>query len=723
MPIIDPLIGKVLGDYQIEKVLGTGGMAHVYRGYDEKLERYAAVKVIEPRLMAGDDQAEYRARFQREAKSIARLDHPNIVSIYQFGEYEDLYYIAMAYIEGRNLRQMMKLIGDEPITPWRLVHILGDIASALDHAHQHSIIHRDVKPSNIIVNANDRAILMDFGLALNSLEGTIGNTFGSVHYIAPEQAVSSAQAVPQSDQYSLAVIAFEVLAGRVPFDDASAMSVALKHISDPPPPLTSIVPDASPLAEAVLLKALDKNPQNRYATCMDFINALATAFDISKPQSGLPLSSDSKPLKEAEIPTVGLTATPAHTRMAPLDALPPSEKGPAQAGSPAGGGVAGPPPIDATREAPQPPTPEPNTRKRGGGIGWSLVAILFLVMIVGFAVLLFRDRQQQIEATQTAVAANVTDTAVVLATDAGRTEVAIMNAQETENAASTLAAIPTDTPTATATSTPTDTATPTDTLTPSNTPTPTDTLTPTPTDTGTPTPTDTATPTETYTPSNTPTETPTPTDTATPTDTPTATATDTPTATATDTATPTLTPTDTPTPTDTATPTPTNTPYGAPSATPRIEMSQFDQAEILLRYDGRTFVIYNRTSQANYQMRNLRFLLFEPDPIYDDVNEAPIIHTQTFSVTDLSSLSQGLLSHNCLQVWTLRFVTLPGDEPPADMCATRSYFRQIANPFWISDNPRRSYLEVRLGRVDVLTICPVLIPDTFNEVRCLVDIP
>ncbi|MCA9892986.1 MAG: serine/threonine protein kinase [Anaerolineae bacterium] len=743
MPFVDPLIGKILGDYKIESVLGTGGMAHVYRGYDAKLDRYAAVKVVEPRLMADDDQAEYRQRFQREAKAIAKLNHPNIISVYQFGEYEDRYYIAMAYIQGRNLRQIMRLVDDEPFTPVRTVRILGDIASALDHAHANNIIHRDVKPSNIIVTADDRAVLMDFGLALNSLEGTIGNTFGSVHYIAPEQAISSAQAVPQSDQYSLAVIAFEILAGKVPFDDASAMSVALKHISDPPPPLTSIVPTASPLVEAVLLRALDKDPNERFASCMEFIDALKLAFDLSEPDPS------EKPVLANEDADTAVPLAPADTIAVPPEATqavansaearfngpqPPVE----DAVSPIEV------PIAATKTQLEPPLLLP--RRRGLGFwSWALIALIIAAVALAFA--LMNDRQNDQRATETAI--------IVEETSNAATSVALVIAEDTQAAEETLAAIPTDTPTSTPTDTPTTTETPTPSATPSDTPTstPTDTPSPTdtptdtltPTDTETPTPTETLTPTDTDTPTasptatdtpsvtptptETPSATPTPTDTATSTptptdtDTPTATSTYTPTNTDTPTPTSTDTPTATPTPTDTATPTATNTPYGAPSPTPQLNISQFDLAEIMLRYDGRTFVVYNRTAEFNFAVRNLRFVLYEPDPFYDDADEAPIIQTINFAVEELGSLAGGLRPGNCLQVWTLQFVSLPGDEPPADMCATRTYFRQIAEPFWISEHSNRAYLEVRLGRVDVLTTCPVMIPDTFTEVRCLVDLP
>src|SRR5688572_8060522 len=153
MSITDPLIGKRLGDYLIEGVLGTGGMARVYRGYDDNLDRYAAIKVIEPQLIASAEEDEYRERFLREARAIARLNHPRIVGVYQFNQVGNLYYIAMDYIEGRTLRDILKsYIKQEKMMPTaELLLVLRDIADALDYAHRQNIIHRDVKPSNIIV--------------------------------------------------------------------------------------------------------------------------------------------------------------------------------------------------------------------------------------------------------------------------------------------------------------------------------------------------------------------------------------------------------------------------------------------------------------------------------------------------------------------------------------------------------------------------------------------
>lgn len=278
----DPLIGTRLGDYEIVDIIGQGGMGRVYKGFDSNLERYAAVKVFDPLGSSADDRAEYQARFQREARSIARLRHPNIVDVYQFGQADSLYYMAMVMVEGRDLRAVLKKHATrrEPIAPRKMLRILSDVASALDYAHSEGVIHRDIKPSNIMVMDDNHAILTDFGLALSVPEGTIGTTFGSAHYIAPEQAMSSALAVPQSDFYSLGIILYEMLTGRVPFNDESAMSVALKHISDPPPSPRLHNPDISPELELMVLRALEKEPENRFSNGEAMIRALENVLGI-----------------------------------------------------------------------------------------------------------------------------------------------------------------------------------------------------------------------------------------------------------------------------------------------------------------------------------------------------------------------------------------------------------------------------------------------------------
>lgn len=276
----DPLIGKKLGDYIIQELLGKGGMARVYKGYDERLQRYAAVKVIDSEL-ATSDQVEYKMRFEREARAIAKLDqHPNIVKVYQFGDYESVYFMAMAFIDGKDLRQVLREYNERAM---RMPHaevigVVQGIGDALDYAHSLGVIHRDVKPSNIMITPQKQAVLTDFGLVLSASDGTLGDTFGSAHYIAPEQAVSSKNSVPQSDLYSLGICTYEMLAGRVPFDDPSAMSVALKHLHDMPPSPLSFAPDLPHGVEPVIFKVLDKDPERRYATGAEFARALALAL-------------------------------------------------------------------------------------------------------------------------------------------------------------------------------------------------------------------------------------------------------------------------------------------------------------------------------------------------------------------------------------------------------------------------------------------------------------
>ena len=281
----DPLIGKVLGDYTIVELLGRGGMARVYRGYDGKLNRYAAVKVIDTEIENEELREEFQARFAREARAIARLQHPYIVGVYQFDQLWDLNFMAMQFIEGEDLRYILEDLHERNglLPDAEVLTIMRDIASALDYAHSQGVIHRDVKPSNIMVTPDGHGVLTDFGLVLNVEDGTIGNTFGSAHYIAPEQAVSSAQSVPQSDLYSLGVVLYEMATGKVPFDDPSTMSVALKHLNEPPPLPSTINPDISPALEDVILHMLRKSPGDRYANGAEFVMALTAALQPDEP--------------------------------------------------------------------------------------------------------------------------------------------------------------------------------------------------------------------------------------------------------------------------------------------------------------------------------------------------------------------------------------------------------------------------------------------------------
>ena len=332
----DPLIGTRLGDYLIQELLGRGGMARVYRGLDENLGRAAAVKVLEIHANDAEDERIIE-RFKLEARAIASFEHPNIVSIYQYGETERLFFIAMKLVQGSTLTQLLRQARREGryLPPEKILQITYDVCSALDYAHERGIIHRDIKPSNILfdANANDRAILTDFGLAMQ-LGGTstLGTAFGTPRYISPEQAVSSQNAVPQSDIYSLGVVLFEMLTNQVPFQDESPMSVALYHITSEPPRPSSINPHIPPEVEAVILRALEKEPRRRYATAGQLYEALRDAYVSAEVELPTPLvpPAPSWPSKEdaVESPARPARAAPPPRSKRPSPARPGPRPGP-----------------------------------------------------------------------------------------------------------------------------------------------------------------------------------------------------------------------------------------------------------------------------------------------------------------------------------------------------------------------------------------------------------
>ena len=295
------MIGKRLGDYTLVSLLATGGMARIYEGVDVRLGRHAAVKVLE--LASNSEDDTLPARFEREARAVAKLDHPNIITIFQYGEFQGALFIVMPLIRGRDLSQEFAQArkAKQLMDVHRGLRLLEQIASALDYAHSGGVIHRDIKPSNILIDGNDRAILTDFGLVFQPKEDpTLGTAFGTPRYIAPEQAVASDQATGKSDIYALAVILFEMLTGQTPFNGTSAMEIALAHINDMPPSPRSINPTIPESAEREIMKALSKDPANRHATALEMIQAVKTAIDpegtaetrISAPTMHYPLWDD-----------------------------------------------------------------------------------------------------------------------------------------------------------------------------------------------------------------------------------------------------------------------------------------------------------------------------------------------------------------------------------------------------------------------------------------------
>ena len=285
------LIDRTLANFQVKRLIGRGGMAEVYYGWDVKLHRPVAIKVFDVRSRANLAQAN---RFIQEARTMAKWRHDHIVPIYSAGDETGLFYYVMEFIDGYDLASIMSVYVEKgELMPIPDALRIGDsIASALDYAHEQGVIHRDVKPANVMIANDGRVVLGDFGLALDINDKSKGEVFGSPHYISPEQARRSSDALPQSDLYSLGVILYEILTGATPFNDPSPASLALQHITEPPPPPRNLNPNLSKNVEDVILKALEKKPADRYQSGKSLMEALREAFaakPVTAPADAPPL--------------------------------------------------------------------------------------------------------------------------------------------------------------------------------------------------------------------------------------------------------------------------------------------------------------------------------------------------------------------------------------------------------------------------------------------------
>ncbi|MGM9928894.1 MAG: Stk1 family PASTA domain-containing Ser/Thr kinase [Bacillus sp. (in: firmicutes)] len=274
------LIGKrIYGRYKIVEMIGGGGMANVYLAKDMILEREVAIKIL--RMDFNNDE-EFIKRFNREAQSATSLAHPNIVSIYDVGEENDIYFIVMEYVKGYTLKQYIQQHHHIPIE--KSMSIMEQITSAIEHAHQHGIIHRDIKPQNILIDENGHVKITDFGIATALSATTITQTnavLGSVHYLSPEQA-RGGMANKKSDIYSLGIVMFELLTGRLPFSGESAVSIALKHLQSSTPSLKRWNPNIPQSVENIVLKATAKDPFNRYDSVRQMKEDIATALQPNR---------------------------------------------------------------------------------------------------------------------------------------------------------------------------------------------------------------------------------------------------------------------------------------------------------------------------------------------------------------------------------------------------------------------------------------------------------
>ncbi len=280
------LKGQMLGNYQILEELGRGGMAVVYRAYQQSLNRYVAIKVLPPQLSF--DQ-EFVERFQREARAAAGLRHPNIVVIHDVGQEEGIYYIVMEYLEGRTLKEVIEQEGALP--PKRVVRIMEQVAGALDYAHQRGFVHRDVKPANIFVGEGDRVTLTDFGIAKAATETQhltrTGTLMGTPEYMSPEQAAGGV-VDHRADLYALGVVLYQMMVGRVPYRGTTPHATLHAVIYESPPLPRQLNPGLGVGIEAVVLKAIAKRPEERYQRGKEMVEALRGALAGKGVAAGVP---------------------------------------------------------------------------------------------------------------------------------------------------------------------------------------------------------------------------------------------------------------------------------------------------------------------------------------------------------------------------------------------------------------------------------------------------
>ncbi len=348
-------IGENVGPYRIVAQLGSGGMATVYKAYHAALDRYVAIKVLHP---AFKEDPTFLARFQREARIVARLEHPHIVPVYDFSEHGGQPYLVMRFIEGETLKARLQA---HPLSLSEVMDVMRPVCQALTYAHEQDVLHRDIKPSNILLTPNGGVFLTDFGLARIAQAGestlTRDTMVGTPQYISPEQARGKADLDARTDIYSLGVVLYELLVGRVPYQADTPYAVVHDHIFTPLPMPRSLNPNLSEPLERVLLKALAKERDDRYATVAEMLAALEKAA--------------------AESPAFAPLAAPAPESSAPTEAAVPVEKT-AEPEKPA-------PPLELTEaavpaEKPVEPKKSPDVRKGKPRKLWIAVGVVVVLV-------------------------------------------------------------------------------------------------------------------------------------------------------------------------------------------------------------------------------------------------------------------------------------------------------------------------------------------------------
>jgi len=361
---IEELLRKeTAGDYQIQQLLGKGGMAVVYLAREVHLARNVAIKVLPPELTFGHGVE----RFKREAKTAAALDHPNIIPIYRVSAGGTLFWYAMKFLEGESLEQLLKERGKLPLG--LTLKILRQVADALDYAHEHQVVHRDMKPANVMLDNRQRVIVTDFGIAKALTEGTLtasGSVIGTPYFMSPEQGMGKV-VTGASDQYSVGVMAYRMLAGQVPFEGSSAIDVLHKHCMVQPPPLETAAPGLPRHVYLAVHRALDKKPENRFPSVGDFVAAMEQEGAAAAAMPALSLGGTGAGDATLVVPAQGMSSpdlatTPMPSLARSMPGVPPAQAGAATPATP--------------RPRPGPARPAP--KKRGVPVGLIAAAVLVL---------------------------------------------------------------------------------------------------------------------------------------------------------------------------------------------------------------------------------------------------------------------------------------------------------------------------------------------------------
>jgi beta-lactam-binding protein with PASTA domain/predicted Ser/Thr protein kinase len=301
------------GRYRIIRKLGAGGMANVYLAEDQELGRRVAIKILDDRHAADDSFIE---RFRREAKNAAGLSHPNIVSIYDRGEAEGTYYIAMEYLSGRSLKELIVSRGPTPITI--AIDYTRQILAAIGHAHRHGIVHRDIKPHNVVVDGDGRLKVTDFGIARSgaSQMTEVGSIIGTAQYLSPEQA-RGAPVDQRSDVYSVGIVLYEMLTGKVPFTGDTPLEIAMKHLSEVPVPPSEVRSEVPEDLDLIVVRALAKDPADRYQTAEEM------DADLARVARGLGVSAETADAATAVLAGAGISGAPTRIEPKPTRVAPP----------------------------------------------------------------------------------------------------------------------------------------------------------------------------------------------------------------------------------------------------------------------------------------------------------------------------------------------------------------------------------------------------------------